>query len=170
MTQYLHKQLKQFKQRGDGQAEAAHFATAQSDGRRQDGQQIQPAKSQQALVNQKQFSEDVQKLPYADNQNGEFVLFQGSPQTNNQGTSAGSHNQNQALYTDPRGKVANSTIGIDEHLGDLNDFVNLNNKRFSDDLHSMTPQQDVKLHPTSNDRTRLKGQHAGSNYQIHQTI
>lgn len=137
---------------------------------RQEGQQIQPAKSQQALVNQKQFSEDVQKQPYADNPNGEFVLFQSSPQTNNQGANVGPHNQNQALYTDPRGKVANSTIGVDEHLGNLHDFVNLNNKRFSDDLNAMTPQQDVKAHQMSNDRTRLKGQHAGSNYQIHQTI
>lgn len=162
MTQYLHKQLKQFKQRGDGSAEEI----VQSEGLRAEGQQIQPAKSQQALVNQKQFSEDVQKLPYADGVNGEFVLFQGSPQPNNQ-VGNGSNGQNQALYTDPRGKAANSTIGVDEHLGNLNDFVNLNNKRFSDDLHQMTPQQDAKPQPAGHDRMRMKGQHASSNYQIH---
>lgn len=119
-----------------------------------EAQQIQAAKSQQALLHQKQFSEDAQKLPYADNHNGEFVLFQSSPQPNNQGANAGQHNQNQALYTDPRGKVANSTIGVDEHV---NDFVNLNNKRLSGDINQMTPQQDGKAHPQANDRARLKG-------------
>ena len=165
MTQYLHKQLKQFKQAEDGQTD--HFATQQTDPARMEGQQIQPVKSQQALVNQKQFSEDVPTAPYAEHPNGEFVLFQNSPQPNNQGGDVSSHNL--AQYTDPRSKAANSTVGMEERAGHINDLVTLNNKRFSDDLHQMTPQ-DGKSIPATNDRMRSKGQHASSNYQIHQTI
>ena len=94
-----------------------------------------------------------------------MILFQNSPQPTNQVGSVA--NQNQALYTDPRGKAAGSAIGVDECGGNMNDLVNLNNKRFSDDLNQMTPQQDGKAHHAGNDRMRLKGQHAGGNYQIH---
>ena len=90
-------------------------------------------------------------MPYAEHPNGEFVLFQNSPQPNNQGGNAGALNQ--AQYTDPRGKSANSTIGVDERVGHMNDLVTLNNKRFSDDLNQMTPQ-DGKSHPATNDRMR----------------
>lgn len=65
--------------------------------------------------------------------------------------------------------MVNSTVGLDDQRGHINDLVTLNNKRFSDDLHQMTPQ-DGKSNPGANDRMRSKGQHVSSNYQIHQTI
>ena len=80
------------------------------------------------MSTKQQHSEDIHRsAPYAESGAGEFVLFQSSPQPNGL-------NQ-QPFYSDPRSKPVNGADGGQGTVQPHGDFVNLNNKRFSEDFH-----------------------------------